>query len=642
MPDVKFSNQYPYTDFHELNLDWVIKEVKYWSTKVGKTIQSINLTGTVGLVDTYTITYSDGSTSTFDVTNGNGISSVAKTGTAGLVDTYTINYSDGSTSTFEVTNGAAAVDPTLTLPDYAADAKVTGDKINRLDNLFDVPSPYVSQTSTHYISADGSLHYSTSWKCAYIKIDDETTIKQVVATTNTANFLAVAFYTGTPGTGTFISGVAFGSTGTVTLDNISIPNNAIYCLITNRGANYAAYTFSDYFNLHNFSDDMRKIDVMKSDKRLYDGGYVLKSDGVFYPANTFKSVKFNCENIEKLVEISGTSDSSSINIISFYSDLEGTVYLSGVAYSGISGETLNTIYDTPIPPTAKLCIVSSMSYNSISIIVRMKEGEPNLLDAFEDVKDCQLRYVFSRPIPKIDNDFTIVHDELWGGTVIDVDTGETRINVYKLDPQKIGMFLYRQIETDFNHLNTFSYNPKNDCLLFSNSSNDSGLIGNWFAIVKNPRGLSSSADLANNAIVYNVNVGYKVNAFWGNNNKGENDIVYLVSNGIDTVNKLMLSKTGGEFDGTYTILETYSTGVSGFIGGGCYWNEKLYIGNGTGLGYRILDLTTHEIVQVDTPYYDGQNLLNGSNQGIHIDADYIWQLVNKKNTDTVWLIQNRR
>ena len=131
----------------------------------GKGISSIAKTGTSGLVDTYTITYSDGTTSTFTVTNGaagqngtngtdgqdgadgksayelavengfegteaewlaslvgaagqngtngtngtngRGISSVAKTGTNGLVDTYTITFTDGTTSTFTVTNGAA-------------------------------------------------------------------------------------------------------------------------------------------------------------------------------------------------------------------------------------------------------------------------------------------------------------------------------------------------------------------------------------------------------------------------------------------------------------------------------------------------------------------------------------------------------
>ena len=37
--------------------------------------------------------------------DGNGIANIAKTSTSGLVDTYTITYTDGSTSTFEVTNG---------------------------------------------------------------------------------------------------------------------------------------------------------------------------------------------------------------------------------------------------------------------------------------------------------------------------------------------------------------------------------------------------------------------------------------------------------------------------------------------------------------------------------------------------------
>ncbi len=119
----------------------------------GNGISKIEKTGTEGLVDTYTITYTNGDTSSFTVTNGaqgiqgiqgqkgddghspvitiqdgywyidgvptnesasegikgdtgNGISSIAKTGTEGLVDTYTITYTNGDTTTFTVTNGA--------------------------------------------------------------------------------------------------------------------------------------------------------------------------------------------------------------------------------------------------------------------------------------------------------------------------------------------------------------------------------------------------------------------------------------------------------------------------------------------------------------------------------------------------------
>ena len=120
-------------------------------------ILKIEKTKTEGNVDTYTITYTDGSTSTFTVTNGedgekgeqgiqgiqgqpgkdghtpvitivdgywyidgvnsnvkaegikgdagNGIVSIVKTDSIGLNDIYTITYTDGSTSTFTITNG---------------------------------------------------------------------------------------------------------------------------------------------------------------------------------------------------------------------------------------------------------------------------------------------------------------------------------------------------------------------------------------------------------------------------------------------------------------------------------------------------------------------------------------------------------
>lgn len=135
----------------------------------GNGISTIAKTGTVGLIDTYTITYTDGTSSTFTVTNGargtdgstpnitmsatadntssvnpsvlvtksgtvdnpifalafsglkgqqgvqgeqgqtgsagNGIISITKTGQSGLVDTYTILYTNGNSDTFTVTNG---------------------------------------------------------------------------------------------------------------------------------------------------------------------------------------------------------------------------------------------------------------------------------------------------------------------------------------------------------------------------------------------------------------------------------------------------------------------------------------------------------------------------------------------------------
>lgn len=72
----------------------------------GSSIQSITKTSTSGLTDTYTVTLTDGTETTFTVTNGKSITNIAKTSTVGLVDTYTITYNDGTTSTFTVTNGA--------------------------------------------------------------------------------------------------------------------------------------------------------------------------------------------------------------------------------------------------------------------------------------------------------------------------------------------------------------------------------------------------------------------------------------------------------------------------------------------------------------------------------------------------------
>ena len=57
--------------------------------------------------------------------DGRGIVSISKTGTAGLVDTYTITYSSGSPTIFTVTNGADGISPTVTTEAIPGGHRVT-------------------------------------------------------------------------------------------------------------------------------------------------------------------------------------------------------------------------------------------------------------------------------------------------------------------------------------------------------------------------------------------------------------------------------------------------------------------------------------------------------------------------------------
>ena len=132
--------------------------------ETGVGIVSVEKTSSDGLFDTYTITYSDESESTFVISNGEngvgvqtatinannqliitltddtvlnlgnvkgakgdkgdkgnkgdkgdtgvGVLSIEKTGNDGLIDTYTITFSDETTTTFTITNGAKVIKAT--------------------------------------------------------------------------------------------------------------------------------------------------------------------------------------------------------------------------------------------------------------------------------------------------------------------------------------------------------------------------------------------------------------------------------------------------------------------------------------------------------------------------------------------------
>ena len=82
--------------------DWF--QIKGAKGDTGNGILSVIKSGTSGLNDTYTITFSNNTQTTFTVTNGSKISSIERTNRNGLIDTYTVSMTDGTTSTFTVTN----------------------------------------------------------------------------------------------------------------------------------------------------------------------------------------------------------------------------------------------------------------------------------------------------------------------------------------------------------------------------------------------------------------------------------------------------------------------------------------------------------------------------------------------------------
>lgn len=87
---------------------------------------------------------------------GNGIDSVYKTGTSGLVDTYTILFTDGSTYEFEVNNGTASIDDTLTKSGWAADAKAVGDTKASIDGFYETMGVGVADNLTPYSEDSGA------------------------------------------------------------------------------------------------------------------------------------------------------------------------------------------------------------------------------------------------------------------------------------------------------------------------------------------------------------------------------------------------------------------------------------------------------------------------------------------------------
>lgn len=120
---------------------------------------------------------------------GYGIASIEKTSTSGLVDTYTITYDDGSTSTFQVTNGA-----TPDMSDYytatETDAAIS-DAIDGLGTIFNLLGSVATvQDLPSTGNTVGDVWYVQNQNSGYIWINDDGTLRweQLGATIDLTNY----------------------------------------------------------------------------------------------------------------------------------------------------------------------------------------------------------------------------------------------------------------------------------------------------------------------------------------------------------------------------------------------------------------------------------------------------------------------
>lgn len=375
-------------------------------------------------------------------------------------------------------------------------------------------------------------------------------------------------------------------------------------------------------------------------------GYIA-GDGEYTASGSWFSYYFYTDKYPiKKINAKLYSNSTAAYSIAFYSakDSIASNLISGIKPTA-AGANLISFDDVSVPDNAALIVVAtryaSGANSSAELFVNLNIPAAEMSNIGEtSEKTGQIKRIFT-DFPNA-NDFTFVKGELWGSAA---SGDKTVISRYKITDD--GLLMLGIIHTDFGHLNCFDYNPANDCLIFGNGGNDFSTEGNWFAVVKNPMGLvtseySATATLAANAIVYNVDIGFKVQAVWGASNLGLNNIVYLLSNNAKTVTKVMLNvDDNGEFNGQFTVLDTHTSETAYPVGGAKFWGDTLYFGY-SDTGYKIakMSMSDYSVSVTKRQLYkaDGTEII-GTVQGLHIDDKYVWVFINATNPIRYYLIQ---
>lgn len=223
--------------------------------------------------------------------------------------------------------------------------------------------------------------------------------------------------------------------------------------------------------------------------------------------------------------------------------------------------------------------------------------------------------------------------------------------------------------SNFGHNNSVDYNSKNDYLLSSNAGGSSNTNAQKIYLIKNASSVEYFNINGNNATVIDIssdgNFGKQANCFWGDDNFGRNDLIYVLSNyevgnmssflqnnacdysgetSVRFIHLLQLGKgtndlgngdysavSANDFNGSYKILKswTYDFVYNDGINDGQYYKGSIYLNTVAYPSVRIVKLSfdgssvIKKIIQKE--YYDasGTNIAS-EGEGLCISDDFLY------------------